>query len=111
MKTMPVLLGILAAVAASLSFAGGASAFENTIPFTPGDPVANGCPAGTEAIRLSDFPSQYRAPARIDSASNGGNGDGIVCAKPWTAQEQAARLPDEDTLIFNFRDNTLTPAH
>lgn len=81
------------------------------IPFTRGDPVANGCAAGFEAIQVTDFPSGYRLPARIDDTANGGNGDGVVCAKPWTPQEQAARLPGEDAVIFNFVDNTLTPGH
>jgi len=40
-----------------------------------------------------------------------GNGDGIVCAKPLSAAEQAARFPNEDVVIFDFRDNTLTPSH
>jgi hypothetical protein len=108
MKTRLVLGSSIAALAVALAFAAGASAFDNTIPFVPGNPLVNGCPAGFEAIQVSDFPSQYRAPARVDDPANGGNGDGTVCAKPWTPQEQAARLPGDDVLIFNFRDNTLT---
>jgi hypothetical protein len=34
-----------------------------------------------------------------------------VCGKPLNPQEQAARLPGETVLIFDFRDNTLTPSH
>lgn len=109
MKTL--LGGSIAALAAALALAAGASAFDNTIPFTPGNPLVNGCPAGFEAIQLSDFPVRYRLPARIDNPTNGGNGDGIVCGKPLNPQEQAARFPDENVLIFDFRDNTLTPSH
>jgi hypothetical protein len=49
--------------------------------------------------------------ARVDDAANGGNSDGIVCAKPLSAAEQAARFPNETVVIFDFRDNTLTPSH
>jgi hypothetical protein len=111
MKGLLVLGSSMTALAAALTLAAGASAFENTIPFTPGDPVANGCPAGFEAIQVADFPARYRLPARIDNPANGGNGDGIVCGKPLNPQAQAARLPGEDVLIFDFRDNTLTPSH
>jgi hypothetical protein len=109
MKKLLVLGCSIAALAATL--AAGASAFDNTIPFTPGNPVVNGCPAGFEAIQLADFPSQYKVPAIVDSAANGGNGDGIVCGKPLTPQEQAARLPSATVLIFDFTDNNRTPAH
>jgi hypothetical protein len=109
MKRLLVLGCSIAALAAT--FAAGAPAFDNTIPFTPGNPVVNGCPAGMEAIRVADFPSEYKVPAIVDNPANGGNGDGIVCAKPLTPQEQAARLPNAPVLIFNFTDNTRTPAH
>jgi hypothetical protein len=111
MKTLLVLGSSIAALVAVLALAAGASAFENTIPFTPGNPLVNGCPAGFEAIQVSDFPVQYRVPARLDNPANGGNGDGTVCGKPLTPQEQAAQFPNENVLIFNFRDNTLTPSH
>jgi hypothetical protein len=100
--------GGLAALAAALALAAGAAA---AIPSAPGDPVVNGCPAGFEAIQVADFPAQYRLPARVDDPANGGNSDGIVCAKPLSAAEQAARFPNENVVIFDFRDNTLTPSH
>jgi hypothetical protein len=111
MKRRLVLGSSISTLAAALTLAAGASAFENTIPFTPGDPVANGCPAGFEAIQVADFPAEYRVPARLDDPANGGNGDGVVCGKPLNQQEQAVRLPGAEVLIFNFRDNTLTPSH
>lgn len=112
MKTWFGFGSILAGLIVMVALATGAGALEQaSIPFQRGDPVLNGCAAGWEAIQLSDFPPQYRAPARIDDPANGGNGDGIVCAKPWNPAEQAVRLPGEDTLIFSFTDNTLTPAH
>jgi hypothetical protein len=111
MKRRLVLGSGISTLAVALTLAAGASAFENTIPFTPGDPVVNGCPAGFAAIQVADFPVQYRLPARLDNPANGGNGDGVVCGKPLNPQEQAARLPGETVLIFDFRDNTLTPSH
>ena len=96
---------------AALVLATGASAFDNTIPFTPGNPNLNGCPAGFEAIQVADFPAGYRLPARLDSPANGGNGDGTICGKPLNPQAQAAQFPDEDVLLYEFRDNTLTPSH
>ena len=65
----------LAAIAATLLFAAQAGADPVLTP------VVTGCPAG-----YSPFPvpepgtSPYRAPARLDSTANGGNGDGSVCA-------------------------------
>jgi hypothetical protein len=109
MKRLLVLVSSIAALAAALAV--GASAFDNTIPFTAGNPVVNGCPAAFEAIQVADFPSNYKVPALLDNPANGGNGDGTVCGKPLTPQEQAARLPNADVLIFNFTDNTRTPAH
>ena len=111
MHTRPAIGTGLAALTASLALVTGASAFDNTIPFTPGNPLVNGCPAGFEAIRVSDFPSGYRLPARLDDPANGGNGDGIVCGKPLNAAAQAARLPNETVLLYDFSENSLTPAH
>ncbi|HEY5012698.1 MAG TPA: hypothetical protein VIK61_08340 [Acidimicrobiia bacterium] len=112
MKKTSFALSIIFAALATLALATGAAAFDQSaIPFQSGNPVLNGCAAGLEALQVSDFPTGYRAPARIDDPANGGNGDGVVCGKPWTAAEQAARLPGEGGVIFSFTDNTLTPAH
>jgi len=73
-----------------------------------GDPQNNGCPSGMDALNVSDLSNQgYRVPAIIDSLANGGNGDGVICAQPWTSAEQAARLPGADLQIYSFRDNDL----
>jgi hypothetical protein len=112
MKKTSFALSVILAALAPLGLATGAAAFDQSaIPFQPGNPVLNGCAAGLEALQVSDFPSGYLAPARIDDPANGGNGDGVVCGKPWNPAEQAARLPNADVLIFSFTDNTLTPAH
>jgi hypothetical protein len=108
MKKWLTFVGGLAVLAAALVLAAGAAA---AIPSVPGNPVVNGCPAGFEAIQVADFPAQYRVPAKVDDPANGGNNDGVVCAKPLSAAEQAARFPNEDIVIFGFRDNTLTPSH
>lgn len=75
-----------------------------------GDPHSNGCPSGMDALSVSDLSSQgYKVPGIIDSLANGGNGDGVICAQPWTSAEQAARLPGADIQIYSFRDNNLPP--
>lgn len=104
-----------AAVAMSVALAPRVAAArdQSAIPFQPGDPHVNGCPSGWEALALSDLgPYGYRVPFLIDSRHNGGNGDGIVCGKPFTPQEQAARLPNDTRVpvIFDFRDNDLPAA-
>jgi hypothetical protein len=108
MKTRLTFGGGLVAAAATLALAAGAAA---GIPSAPGNPVGNGCPAGFQAMQVSDFPAPYRVPAFLDDPANGGNNDGTVCAKQLSAAEQAARFPNAPVVIFNFRDNTLTPAH
>lgn len=98
----------LVAVAA-LCFAGIAAAFDQTvIPYQPGNPLTNGCPAGWEALNLSDL-----APFGYHVVSSGldANGDGVICGIPFTPQEQAARFPNAQVpVIFDFRDNNLPPA-
>jgi hypothetical protein len=75
---------------------------QTTIPYTPGDPVANGCPSGWEALKLSDLaPYGYQIASQPDA-------DCIVCGKPYTPQEQAAKFPDAQVpVVFDFRDNSL----
>jgi len=102
---------LLAAVAvAALCVIATAAAFDQTvIPYQPGDPLTNGCPAGWEALNLSDL-----APYRYHVVSSGldANGDGIICGKPLAPQEQAVRFPNASVpVIFDFMDNSLTPAN
>jgi hypothetical protein len=113
MKTLLVLSGSLSALVAALALATGAAALDQSfVPFQPGNPMLNGCPAGLEALQVSDLaPLGYRVPSRVDSPANGGNADGVVCGRPWTPQEQAARLPGDTLVIFDFTDNTRTPSH
>lgn len=104
-------LVLTAVLAASLAAAAGAGAADQTvIPYQPGQPLINGCPAGWEALALTDLaPYGYQVPAMLDSTANGGNGDAIVCGKPWTPAEKAARLPDAPVpVVFDFRENDLT---
>jgi hypothetical protein len=114
MKTLLVLSSSLTAFVAALALATGAAAApdQSFVPFQPGNPVVNGCPAGLEALQVSDLtPLGYRVPSRVDGPANGGNADGVVCGRPWTPQEQAARLPGDALVIFDFTDNTRTPWH
>lgn len=108
MKRLFVLTAALAAAFAVAATAG-AAFDQSVIPYQPGDPQTNGCPAGWEALALSDLtPYGYRLPSMLDATANGGNGDGVVCGHPWTAAEQAARLPDATVpIIFDFQDNNL----
>lgn len=99
-----------ATIAASLVAAGAARAFDQTvIPFQPGKPAVNGCPSGFEALALPDLAQySYHLPFLLDAS---GNGDGIVCGKPWAPQEQTARLPQADVpVVFDFLDNDLKAA-
>jgi hypothetical protein len=96
-----------ASILAALAVAGGAGAFDQgLIPYQPGNPTVNGCPAGSEALALSDLSQYpYHVPFLLDA---GGNGDGIVCGKPLAPQEQAARYPDVLVpIVFDFRDDDL----
>ncbi len=107
--------GIAAAALAAassllLATAGVAAAYDQSvIPYQPGDPLTNGCPSGWEALQLSDLaPYGYRVPFAVDSTANGGNGDGVVCGRPWTPAEMAARESGASVpVIFDFQDNSL----
>lgn len=97
-------------IAATLLVPASAYAFDQPfVPYAPGDPATNGCPAGWEALQVSDLtPLGYRLPARIDSLANGGNGDGTVCGKPFSTGEEVARTSGETVpVVFDFRDNSL----
>jgi hypothetical protein len=99
---------LFATVVAALVVAGAAVAFDQTvIPYQPGNPLTNGCPSGWEALKLSDL-----APYGYHVVSSGldANGDGIICGKPLTPQEQAVRFPNAFVpVVFDFTDNSLTP--
>ncbi len=105
---------MVAAVGAAFSLliatAGVAGAYDQSvIPYQPGDPLTNGCASGWEALQLSDLGRYgYHVPFAIDNPANGGNGDGVVCGKPWTPAEMAAREPGARVpVIFDFVDNNL----
>lgn len=100
---------LAAAISVLLATAGVAGAFDQTvIPFQPGDPLTNGCPSGWEALSLVDLQLYGYHAFLIDDPLNGGNGDGIVCGKPFAPQEQAARLPNAFVpVVFDFEDNSL----
>jgi hypothetical protein len=106
---MRLVLLFAAVAVAVLCLVGTAAAFDQTvIPYQPGDPHTNGCPAGWEALNLSDL-----APYGYHVVSSGldANGDGIICGKPFTPEEQAARFPNAFVpVIFDFSDNDLPPA-
>lgn len=110
--TIATLVAAAALAAGALATAAAAGAADQpVIPYQQGDPHANGCPSGWEALLVADLaPYGYRVPGTIDSPADGGNGDGIVCGQPWTAAEQAARLPGAEVpVIFDFADNNLPP--
>jgi hypothetical protein len=110
LRGMKRILVFTAAVIALLAVTVGTGTADQTaIPFQSGNPQTNGCSAGTEALALSDLtPYGYKVPATVDDPANGGNGDGIVCGRPWSAAEQEARLPDAAVpVVFDFSDNHL----
>ena len=104
-----LVLAVALATALAVAATAGATFDQSVIPFQPGNPQTNGCPAGFEALALSDLvPLGYEVPSMLDATANGGNGDGIVCGHPWTAAEQAARLPNAVVpVIFDFEENSL----
>jgi hypothetical protein len=99
----------VAVTVAVLCLAGSAAAFDQAvIPYQPGDPLTNGCPAGWEALELTDL-----APFGYHVVSSGldANGDGLICGKPFSPQEQAARFPNAFVpVVFEFTDNSLPSA-
>jgi len=101
------LAGATALVLATAGVVGASD--QNVIPYQPGDPLTNGCAGGWQALELTDLtPYGYKVPSQLDDPANGGNGDGIVCGKPMTPQEQAARFPSAAVpVVFNFVDNSL----
>jgi hypothetical protein len=110
MKSRIAGAALAAAAALLLASAGVVGAFDqNVIPYQPGNPLTNGCASGFEALNLVDLaPHGYKAPSQLDDPANGGNGDGIVCGRPFTPQEQAARFPNAAVpVIFDFVDNSL----
>ncbi len=100
---------VIALGAAFVAATAGAAFDQSVIPYQAGDPQTNGCPAGWEALVLNNLTRYgYVIPTMLDATANGGNGDGIVCGHPWTAAEQAARLPNASVpTIFDFQDNNL----
>jgi hypothetical protein len=104
-----ILVFTAAVVAGLAATVGTGTADQTAIPFQSGNPQTNGCSAGYEALALSDLaPYGYQVPATIDDPANGGNGDGIVCGRPMSAAEQAARFPNALVpVVFDFTDNDL----
>ena len=98
----PRAIAAAALVAAGLACAGVA-------PPASANPVVTGCPTGHPLTSVADLTaSGHKAPARIDAAANGGNGDGLVCARllpdaVCVAQSDPC-LVDE---LYLFSDNVL----
>ena len=77
-------------------------------------PPVSGCPAGYQVLDVSTLTGLgYHVPALVDDPANGGNGDGTVCGKPVnpTRTAQLCGTPCDVGIIYDFRDNTLTPLH
>jgi hypothetical protein len=75
-------------------------------------PPDTGCPAGWQHLSLTFLASQgpYHVPFVIDAA---GNMDGYVCGKPvnHTQYLKLCGSTCDVPIIYNFRDNDLTPSH
>ena len=73
--------------------------------------METGCPAGYQTLTLELLASQgpYVLPFTLDEA---GNDDGVICGKPFNevAYEKLCK-PCPVPVLYQFRDNDLTPAH
>ena len=78
-------------------------------------PPQTGCPAGYQTLSVSWLESQgpYMLPAILDDPANGGNDDGYVCGLPLpdAAAVQLCGGPCGVPVLYQFRDNNLTPRH
>jgi len=90
------------ALSATLIAAGSASA---------ATPPETGCPAGYSLLSLEWLAEQgaYMLPFQLDAA---GNNDGLVCGKPLNpvVQNNICGNQCPVPVIYNFYDNTRTPA-
>jgi hypothetical protein len=77
-------------------------------------PPVSGCPAGWQTLSVAALLGQgYGVPAIVDDPASGGNGDGVICGNPINAT-RAAQIcggPCGVPVLYNFRDNNLTPWH
>lgn len=106
-------MAILALIAAPLAWAVPAAADVPAAGIPVATPPVTGCPAGWETLTLGQLSPNYRLPARLDDPANGGNGDGVVCGNPVNATryDQLCASTCTVAIIFDFRDDTLTPQH
>lgn len=77
-------------------------------------PLETGCPAGFQTLSVATLLGLgYRAPGQIDDPANGGNADGMICGNPInpTRAAQICGGPCSVPVLYEFRDNTLTPLH
>lgn len=104
---------------AALALAGGGVVGMSVTPVladSGSTPVTTGCPEGMLTLSIAWLQQQsplYHAPSVIDDPANGGNGDGVVCGNP-VAPARSEKLcggPCAVPVLYDFRDNTLTPAH
>ena len=92
----------------------GLSALVYAPPGAAQTPPVTGCPAGWDTLLVADLiPLGYHVPLLVDDPVNGGNGDGVVCGKPINPTRAAAICggPCGVPILYNFRENDLTPAH
>jgi len=70
------------------------------------------CASSNEVLIAGDLlPMGYMLPAEIDAVANGGNGDGIVCGKPWNPVVQERMCPAIECpvpVLYQFRENGRT---
>ena len=75
-------------------------------------PPESGCASSNEVLIVANLlPMGYMLPAEIDAIANGGNGDGIVCGKPWNPVVQERMCPATTCpvpVLYQFRDNGRT---
>ncbi len=77
-----------------------------------GTPPETGCPSSNEVLVVADLvPLGYMVPQRIDDPANGGNGNGLVCGKPFNPVVQELQCPAATCpvpVVYYFREDSLT---
>jgi hypothetical protein len=66
----------------------------------------NGCPEGWEWMVVGEGEADRRVPWEVDAVENGGNGDGIVCARAM-GDGIFHTYPGRPDTVYRWNDNWL----
>ena len=77
-----------------------------------GTPPETGCSSANQVLVVADLvPLGYMVPQQVDDPANGGNGNGLVCGKPFNPVVQQLHCPADTCpvpVVYYFRDDNLT---